>query len=290
MKTTGLFSLIATALMGLNVPAWAGPHGAGGGFASGGHFGGYSGGIRAAQTFSGSGVRFSGNQSIGGLSRAPQQFYYYSGAGTSGLTPHAFIRQQPNSSTTRSAGSGATISPQQNSAGSVARQNTRVGNSQMAAAAVRRAIANHNVLARHDASWHRDWDKHRAHFHNRVVFVFIDGFWWALSPAYFPWDSYSYYADSDYPYNDYDNPYDYYDYDYDQQPVYDSDQYGNSAALSAVQSKLAELGYYRGSIDGVEGDETQAALARYQEDHDLSVTGTVTAAILQSLGLTQKAS
>ena len=31
--------------------------------------------------------------------------------------------------------------------------------------------------------------------------------------------------------------------------------------------------------------ETEAALARYQEDNDLSVTGTVTAATLQSLGL-----
>jgi len=39
-----------------------------------------------------------------------------------------------------------------------------------------------------------------------------------------------------------------------------------------------------------EGDETQAALARYQEDRDLSVTGTVTAATLQALGLKRTAS
>ncbi|PYI86222.1 MAG: hypothetical protein DME54_15090 [Verrucomicrobia bacterium] len=39
-----------------------------------------------------------------------------------------------------------------------------------------------------------------------------------------------------------------------------------------------------------EGDETQAALARYQEDRDLSVTGTVTAATLQALGLKPTAS
>ena len=56
--------------------------------------------------------------------------------------------------------------------------------------------------------------------------------------------------------------------------------------LSAhVQSQLATLGYYAGAVDGVAGDETQAALARYQQDNDLSVTGTVTAATLQSLGL-----
>src|SRR6184192_2612146 len=86
MKTTRLFSLVGTALVGLSVPAWAGPHGAGGGLAGGGHFagshfGGSSGGIHAAPTFSGGGVHFSGNQRIGGLSRASvQQFSYYSGA------------------------------------------------------------------------------------------------------------------------------------------------------------------------------------------------------------------
>jgi len=164
----------------------------------------------------------------------------------------------------------------------------------MTAAAVRRAIANHNVFARHDGNWHRDWDKQRFHFHQGHVFVFIDGFWWGLSPAYFPWDYYPYYAYGDYPYDYFDNPYDYYDYapyDYDGQPAsVNLDQYGDNATVSAVQSQLAKLGYYRGAIDGVEGDETQAALARYQEDRDLSVTGTVTAATLQSLGLPRTAS
>ncbi|PYJ17291.1 MAG: hypothetical protein DME96_06530 [Verrucomicrobia bacterium] len=41
-----------------------------------------------------------------------------------------------------------------------------------------------------------------------------------------------------------------------------------------------------GAIDGALGDQTEAAIAHYQEDHDLSVTGTLTAATLQSLGLT----
>ena len=59
----------------------------------------------------------------------------------------------------------------------------------------------------------------------------------------------------------------------------------SNGVVSSVQSQLAKLGYYRGGIDGVAGDETQAAIARYQQDNDLSVTGTVTAATLQSLGL-----
>ena len=80
-------------------------------------------------------------------------------------------------------------------------------------------------------------------------------------------------------------------------PAYDdhsayvgSDQHGSNASVREVQSELAKLRYYRGAIDGIVGDETQAALARYQEDHDLSVTGTLTAATLQSLGLARTTS
>jgi hypothetical protein len=165
----------------------------------------------------------------------------------------------------------------------------------MTAATVRRAIANHNVSARHDANWHRDWDKHRFHHHNGLVFVFLDGFWWGLSPAYFPWDYYPYYAYDNYPYDSSDYPYDYYDYsypyNYDDEGINPAaDEYGNNATVSAVQSALAKLGYYHGAVDGVLGDATEAALARYQEDRDLSVTGTVTAATLQALGLKPTAS
>src|SRR5438132_12929117 len=99
MKTTRLFSVIGTALIGLSVPAWAGPHGVGGGFAGGGHFAGSSGGIRAAPTFSGGGVHFSGYQRFGGLSRAPgQQFSYYSGDRSSGVLPQASARSLPERS------------------------------------------------------------------------------------------------------------------------------------------------------------------------------------------------
>lgn len=297
MKKIRLLSLTGAALVGLGSQAWAGPHGGGGGFVGGGHFSGshfgsYAGGPHAAPAFSG-GARFSG-RSTGALTRAPQQFSYYSGARMSGLTQHAFVRQPPSRSVTATAGSRPTMTRQQTRAGPLARQNTRAGNSQMTAAAVRRAIANHNVFARHDGNWHRDWDKHRFHFHQGHVFVFIDGFWWGLSPAYFPWDYYPYYAYGDYPYDYSDSPYEYYDYsayDYDGQPAsVNLDQYGDNATVSAVQSQLAKLGYYRGAIDGVEGDETQAALARYQEDRDLSVTGTVTVATLQALGLKPTAS
>jgi hypothetical protein len=124
------------------------------------------------------------------------------------------------------------------------------------------------------------------------VFVFTDGFWWGLYPwDYYPYDAYSSYpSDSyDYPYGNNDYPYGSYDYNTQDPYSYYSgyaapDESGNGV-ISSVQSQLAKLGYYRGAVDGVAGDETQAAIARYQEENDLSVTGTVTAATLQSLGL-----
>ena len=143
-----------------------------------------------------------------------------------------------------------------------------------------------HVVARHSADWHRDWDRRHGHFHHGHVSVFIDGFWWGLDPGFYPYDDYGY-ANNGYPYDYYE--YSPYNYD-DEQGYAPSDQDANNATVSAVQSKLAKLGYYRGAIDGVAGDETQAALARYQEEHDLSVTGTLTAATLQSLGLRQTAS
>jgi hypothetical protein len=161
----------------------------------------------------------------------------------------------------------------------------------------REFVRNH-AAERHDGNWHRDWDRHHAHFHHNRVFVFVDGFWWGL----YPWDYYPYYAYGypydyygDYPYNYSGYPSDYYGgyypYDYYQgYNDYDSsyaspEQDANNPTVSAVQSQLAKLGYYNGAIDGTLGDQTEAALARYQEDRDLSVTGTVDAATLQSLGI-----
>jgi len=153
-------------------------------------------------------------------------------------------------------------------------------------------MANQRVFARHDGNWHHDWDRHHAHFDHGHIFVFTDGFWWGLNP----WDYYPYDAYGSYPSDYYGDPYGYNDspndsYDYNTQDLYS--YYSGYAAptessngiVSSVQSQLAKLGYYRGAIDGVAGDETEAAIASYQEDKDLSVTGTVTAATLKSLGL-----
>jgi len=329
MKTKRIINLLTVIIAAAVSPlTWAAPHGGGGGVPggvhSGGgvHAGGFAGGVsNAMPAFHGGGLRagpaFQGayftGRSSGGVSRAPQ--FYYRGAGMPAINSRGVrtlsnrptgianrtsaVRSQPDRmestrQSTRLANSQiATTNRQSNPMSSITGRNQLSAQKQSTAVNRQSFVKNH-ASEKHDANtWHRDWDRHHAHFHNNQVFVFINGFWWGL----YPWDYYPYYA-YDYPY-DYaiSYPYDYYNgypdsyYDssnlsgYDDQASYaDSQRPVTNATVSVVQSKLAQLGYYHGSIDGVVGDETQAALARFQEDHDLSVTGTLTRATLESLG------
>jgi hypothetical protein len=329
MKKIKFLSLVSTAIIGLALPAWAGPRGRAGGSGGSGHFsGGHVGGVagggsRAAPAFRGGGVpaapslrgTYYTGRSVSRPSAAPR--FYYGGSRMSNVRPRGFSRSIGRS-VIPSAGRVATANPQPGRVSSATtatrrqpnRVSSRAGRNRVSDPKVsttrnREFLRNH-ASERHDANnWHRDWDRHHSHFHNKRVFVFVNGFWWGL----YPWDYYPYYAyDYGYPYDDYGNPYydygspyDYgyssgnpYDYGYynyspysdDDQPGYsDSGQSTANATVSAVQSELAKLGYYNGAIDGTLGDQTEAALARYQEDNDLSVTGTVDGATLQSLGI-----
>jgi hypothetical protein len=170
----------------------------------------------------------------------------------------------------------------------------RVTNPRLTTAQSRQAFVKNHAFDRHDSNWHRDWDRHRAHFDHGHVFVFVNGFWWGL----YPWDYYPYYGYGygDYPYDSDGYPDDYGGYPYDGTEYSPSQAYSyyngytpsdtnSNGVVSAVQSKLASLGYYHAAADGILGDETEAALARYQQDQDLSVTGTVTAETVHALGL-----
>jgi peptidoglycan hydrolase-like protein with peptidoglycan-binding domain len=44
-------------------------------------------------------------------------------------------------------------------------------------------------------------------------------------------------------------------------------------SAAELQSRLIDLGYYDGRVDGTPGPLTLAALARFQHDHGLPVTG-----------------
>jgi hypothetical protein len=140
-------------------------------------------------------------------------------------------------------------------------------------------LRNH-IVSQHDANWHNDWDRRHAHFDHHRFFVFIDGFWCGLDAGY-PWDYLPYY------------PNDYYPYDY----YTDTDSYDNnngtdytvgpadSATVQAVQTRLLNLGYYNGSIDGVFGPSTRDAVANFQTANQLNVTGSLSPDTLQLLGL-----
>jgi len=65
-------------------------------------------------------------------------------------------------------------------------------------------------------------------------------------------------------------------------PVYSDD--GTSVAAE-VQLILAKRGYYHGDVDGVIGPMSQDAIARYQANHGLAVTGVIDGGLLNSLGI-----
>jgi hypothetical protein len=141
-----------------------------------------------------------------------------------------------------------------------------------------------HIAERHAANWHRDWDRRHAHFDHGHFFVFDDGFWFGLDPGFYPWDYLPYYAD------DY-NPYDYYadDQSYDNTEPVNNGAPAPDATVEATQERLAQLGYYKGPVDGVFGPTTRDAVANYQVANQLTVTGSLSPDTLQSLGLPEPA-
>ena len=156
-----------------------------------------------------------------------------------------------------------------------------------------------HIAERHDANWHRDWDRRHAHFFHNRFFVFDNGFWCGLDAGFFPWDYLPYYAGDYYPYDyytdvqPYDNtapasayPYDYYNgVQPDDNTAADNGPPVADTTVQAVQTELTQLGYYNGPVDGIFGPTTRDAVAKYQMDKQLEVTGSLSPDTLQSLGV-----
>jgi peptidoglycan hydrolase-like protein with peptidoglycan-binding domain len=64
-----------------------------------------------------------------------------------------------------------------------------------------------------------------------------------------------------------------------------TETYRSGSVDASVQRALARRGYYRGPIDGDIGPGSRNAIAAYQRDRGLSVTGRVTPSLLRSLGI-----
>ncbi|HEX4485306.1 MAG TPA: peptidoglycan-binding domain-containing protein, partial [Terriglobales bacterium] len=75
------------------------------------------------------------------------------------------------------------------------------------------------------------------------------------------------------------------------QPDYNNNAADNGASaaadptVEATQERLAQLGYYNGAVDGIFGPTTRDAVAKYQIDNQLDVTGSLSPDTLQSLGV-----
>ena len=59
----------------------------------------------------------------------------------------------------------------------------------------------------------------------------------------------------------------------------------DSSMNAAVQQALARSGYYNGPIDGSLGPVSRQAIANYQSDRGMRVTGTPNNSLINSLGL-----
>jgi hypothetical protein len=128
-----------------------------------------------------------------------------------------------------------------------------------------------DAFRRHQHEWHdRDW----WHDHcDTIVFVttgyyFLDGSYWYPAFGYDPLNSY---------------------YDYDG-PIY---TYGNllpDEVIANVQVALQDAGYYFGQITGSLSFDTRAALANFQRDYGLEITGAIDEPTVETLGLSQSGS
>lgn len=118
----------------------------------------------------------------------------------------------------------------------------------------------------HDRGWWRD------HCRDRIVFVTVysQAFPFYFNAGYW-YPAWGYYPDSYYPYDG---------------PIYGYDDLPPDQVVANVQTQLYNEGYYDGTIDGILGPDTRAAIANYQADHGLAVTSAIDEPTVESLGLT----
>lgn len=68
-------------------------------------------------------------------------------------------------------------------------------------------------------------------------------------------------------------------------------RYGSSGSeVKEIQTKLKNWGYYTGSIDGVYGSQTLAAVKKFQSKNGLTADGIAGSSTLQALGITSNSS
>jgi hypothetical protein len=129
-------------------------------------------------------------------------------------------------------------------------------------------VGYNDACRRHWHEWHdRNW------WHNNcetIVFVntgyyFLDGSYWYPAYGYDPLQTY---------------------YDYDG-PIYTYSNLLPDEVIANVQTALQDAGYYYGPITGSLSVDTRAAIANFQRDYGLEITGAIDEATVEALGLYQ---
>jgi hypothetical protein len=129
-------------------------------------------------------------------------------------------------------------------------------------------IGHDEAFRRH---WHESHDRNWWHDHcDTIVFVttgyyFLDGSYWYPAYGYDPLQSY---------------------YDYDG-PIYTYSNLLPDEVIANVQTALQGAGYYYGSITGSLSVDTRAAIANFQRDYGLPITGAIDEPTVEALGLDQ---
>jgi hypothetical protein len=129
-------------------------------------------------------------------------------------------------------------------------------------------VGYNDAFRRHWHEWHdRNW------WHNNcetIVFVntgyyFLDGSYWYPAYGYDPLQTY---------------------YDYDG-PIYTYSNLLPDEVIANVQTALQDAGYYYGPITGSLSVDTRAAIANFQRDNGLEITGAIDEPTVEALGLYQ---
>src|SRR5437016_11724367 len=269
-----------------------GYHGGGGGGGRGGGGGFAAAGPGPARSGGGPSFRSMSAGSFGG-SRMIYSGQRFSSPGLRASRSMEFRPQSVHSNAGRSIGSGQFTRGNINRSDRAPRfSNVRTGAGQVRSGNNLPTNWRNHVVAQHSANWRHDWNRSRDHVWRGHHCRFINGSWVIFDFGFYPWWPYGY------PYDYYAD--DYYGYPYGYDPgYYDSGAYQNEeyygqngygdeysdSTVAAAQQRLAREGYYRGRIDGVNGPETRRAVARYQSNHGLRVTGALTTDTLEALGL-----
>jgi hypothetical protein len=310
------FSVVLLSFVGAPAYGRGGGQGGGGGF-SGGHAGGFSGGAHAAgvgRGYSGAGMS-RGGASYGARSYSPGistgRYGSYRGYGQGYYAPRSSSGGHVSSgrSQSRTASkqfarspkySGSYYVPQDQSATGFARKpgvqqrasTTAKGATRPDKAWSRQNAANRQRLDPQTTQRLRNWKgkapgwndakrNHHDHWQDRKhhdhdwwrhhcdAIVFVGGGFWGWYDGWW------------YPAWGYDPYYSYYDYN---GPIYGYDGLQPDQVIANVQAALQQLGYYTYAVDGVLGPATEAAIANYQRDSGLSVTGAIDPATVRSLG------